>query len=62
MLLSENENLRTQLSRFQDQSDSSKLTDKAKRGMLEQLNLRFSQNIQELRSIQQELTALLNSS
>jgi len=62
VLLNENENLRTQLNRLQDQNDNSKITDKARKGMLEQLNLRLAQNIQELRSIQQEFTALLNAS
>ncbi|RWS09748.1 homer protein 1-like protein, partial [Dinothrombium tinctorium] len=62
MLLNENENLRTQLNRLQDQSDTSKVSDKAKKSMLDQLNVRLALNIQELRSIQQELTALLNTS
>jgi hypothetical protein len=61
-LLNENENLRTQLNRLQDQNDNSKITDKARKGMLEQLNIRLAQNIQELRSIQQEFTALLSAS
>ncbi len=62
VLLNENENLRTQLNRLQDQNDNSKITDKARKGMLEQLNIRLAQNIQELRSIQQEFTALLSAS
>lgn len=61
-MLNENENLRTQLNRLQDQNDNSKITDKARKGMLEQLNIRLAQNIQELRSIQQEFTALLSAS
>jgi hypothetical protein len=62
VLLNENENLRTQLNRLQDQNDNNKITDKARKGMLEQLNIRLAQNIQELRSIQQEFTALLSTS
>jgi hypothetical protein len=61
-LLNENENLRTQLNRLQDQNDNNKISDKARKGMLEQLNIRLAQNIQELRSIQQEFTALLSAS
>ncbi len=61
-MLNENENLRTQLNRLQDQNDNNKITDKARKGMLEQLNIRLAQNIQELRSIQQEFTALLSTS
>ncbi|CAG2100861.1 unnamed protein product [Medioppia subpectinata] len=61
-LLNENENLRTQLNRLHDQNDNNKITDKARQGFLEQLNKRLAQNIQELRCIQQEFAALLNSS
>lgn len=64
LLLAENENLRSQLSQLQDHSDNNitKFSDKAKKGMLDQVNLRLGQNIQELRTIHQEFTALLNAS
>lgn len=62
MLLNENENLRAQIQRYQEQSDTSKVIDKTKKGILEQLNLRLGQNVHELRQIQQELHALLSAS
>lgn len=62
MLLSENESLRNQISRLQDHDDGSRISDKTNRGMLDQVNYRLGQNIQELKSLHQEFTALLNAS
>lgn len=62
LLLTENENLRSQVSQLQDHSDISKFSDNARKGMLDQVNLRLGQNIQELRTIHQEFSALLNTS
>ncbi|OTF73922.1 homer protein-like protein, partial [Euroglyphus maynei] len=66
ILLNDNENLRQQLNRLSSMDNNSdscmKLNDKQYRTLLEQLNIRFAQNIQELRSIQQEFSSLLNAS
>ncbi|XP_074601010.1 uncharacterized protein LOC141855030 isoform X1 [Brevipalpus obovatus] len=62
MLLSENESLRNQISRLQDHDDGSRISDKTNRGMLDQVNYRLGQNIQELKSLHREFTALLNAS
>ncbi|XP_027204092.1 homer protein [Dermatophagoides pteronyssinus] len=66
ILLNDNENLRQQLNRLSSMDNNSdsciKLSDKQYRTLLEQLNVRFAQNIQELRSIQQEFSSLLNAS
>ncbi|KAH7643507.1 uncharacterized protein LOC124493479 [Dermatophagoides farinae] len=66
ILLNDNESLRQQLNRLSSMDNNSdsciKLSDKQYRSLLEQLNIRFAQNIQELRSIQQEFSSLLNAS
>lgn len=59
--MNENENLKSQLNRLQDQSEGNKLNDKSKKGMFDQLNLRLAQNIVELKAIQKEFTNLLST-
>ena len=61
ILLSENETLRSQLSRLNDHSGG-RSPDKQRKVLLDQLNQRLAQNVQELRTIQHELTNLLNTS
>lgn len=61
ILLNENETLRSQLSRLNDQC-AGRSPDKQRKVMLDQLNQRLSHNVHELRTIQNELNNLLNTS
>ncbi|XP_055928862.1 homer protein homolog 2-like isoform X5 [Argiope bruennichi] len=61
VLLADNEGLRSSVSRLQEQLDTTKSSNKAKKGALEQLNQRLAQKIQELKDIQHEISNLLNS-
>lgn len=61
VLLADNEGLRSSVSRLQEQLDTTKSSNKAKKGALEQLNQRLAQKIQELKDIQHEISSLLNS-
>lgn len=62
MLLAENESLRNQISRLQDQGDSPKIMDKARRGVLDQISYKLGHNIDELKTLHDELMTLLNTS
>ncbi|XP_054721419.1 homer protein homolog 1-like [Uloborus diversus] len=61
VLLADNEGLRNSVSRLQEQLDTTKSSNKVKKGALEQLNQRLAQKIQELKDIQHEISNLLNS-
>lgn len=61
MLLAENESLRNQISRLQD-GDSPKIMDKARKGIIDQISLKLDHNIDELKTIRDELSTLLTTS
>lgn len=58
VLWSENESLRNQLTRLQDQNDSENGPERISKVALQQINSRLVVSVNELKSIQQELTNL----
>jgi hypothetical protein len=61
LLLTENDSLRSQLSKLHGHSDGTK-PDKIKKEMFDQLSLRLARNIQDLKSTHQEFISLISIS